>query len=206
MKIIKKNNIKDVSEIFDKYDVAVFFGKGPTFKIPEIKNKNEIYICINETVNHIDNCDLLVCNDIETFDKINLIKLKNVKNILVPYHIHVNAESNIDITYIDVIKKIEKYFYGNLIVYNLKTINKKYEEFINLVTCITSIHTGFEFICKFLNIKNNIFHGVCIIGQNNYNDFFVKKNVDLYNNDHILYLKTNLLILSEKYKAQIELN
>ena len=179
MNIISNNNFNIVEEYFKNSTQCIIFGKGPTFK-PMKKSEvsdNTSIICINETINYFDDCDLLVCNDIESFDKINLNKLSNCKNILVPYHIHINCKPNIDITYNNVIEKIKPYFSGNFIVYNLTTTKKYYPNFIRLLSRLTSSHTAFEFIGTFIkNIKKCDFYGVAVSCSNENAIFYNEKN------------------------------
>lgn len=160
-KIITKDEIHDIVKTLNHYKKAVIFGKGPTLKfIDKNENENVFFVCINNTINYIKKCDLLVCNDIESFDDIELENLKNCKNILIPYHIHMNSRYNEQITYQNVIEKIKPYFNGNLIIYNLIHHKKKYENFIKLYSRLTSVHTGFEFIEIFLkNINHVDFYG-----------------------------------------------
>ena len=160
-KIITKDEIHDIVKTLNHYKKAVIFGKGPTLKfIDKNENENVFFVCINNTINYIKKCDLLVCNDIESFDDIELENLKNCKNILIPYHLHVNCKFNEQITYKNVINKINNYFNGNLIIYNLRSSKRNYVKFIKLYSGCTSVHTGFEFIEIFLkNIKHVYFYG-----------------------------------------------
>lgn len=182
MKIIETNNIQEISKLYPECTNAIIFGKGPTFQIITEKQPTQFFVCINETINFINNCDLLVCNDLETFDKINNFEnLANVKNILVPYHIHHKCHAHDNITYQKVIDKIKAHFDGNLIVYNLKSINKVYPNYIKLQSTFTSSHTGFEFIGVYLKqIKHVDLYGVMISG--NYHTLFTPTtNISIHN-------------------------
>ena len=66
---------------------AVIFGKGPSFCNP-IKQKNEIHICVNDSINSIDSPDVVVFNDMESLYKIEQEKLDIVKLIVLPYRPH----------------------------------------------------------------------------------------------------------------------
>ena len=82
LKIITKDVIQEVIQTLNHYKKAVIFGKGPTLTfIDKNENENVFFVCINNTINYIKKCDLLVCNDIESFDDIELENLKNCKNI-----------------------------------------------------------------------------------------------------------------------------
>lgn len=161
IQIITKEKVNLIQNIFSSYKKCNIFGKGPTLRyISKDENNDTLFVCINDTINIIKECDLLVCNDIESFDKIDSKYLKNCKNILIPYHIHYMAGYNPNITYIDVIEKIKDHFTGNLLIYNLRTANKNYDNYISLSTALTSTHTGFEFIINFIkNIDQIDFYG-----------------------------------------------
>lgn len=153
--------ISNIAKLYSNCTKAIIFGKSPSFQIIKEKQPEQFFVCVNETINHIDNCDLLVCNDIDAFDKIDLHQLKNLKNILIPYHIHINSSFNQNVTYNNVITKIKDYFHGNLIIYNLRTANKEHTEHITLQSTMTSAHTGFEFMGRNLpQIKLVDFYGV----------------------------------------------
>ena len=205
LNIINKNNLNIILNLFNKKNKAIFFGKGPSFEIPSNKNINEIYICVNETVNFIDNCDLLAVNDIEAFNIIDLKKLKNIKNIIMPYHIHSKSKFNINITYKNALEKIKNYFDGNLIIYNLNTSKKKYDNFINISSTWTSIHTSTEFVLKYLKIKNCKFIGVC--SGDGYSHYFTNrenKKDKVHSNSRIIKYKEALISFKKKYNAEFE--
>jgi hypothetical protein len=193
MELINNNNFDIIKSYFKNTKQCIIFGKGPTFEIKE-KKDDEYFFCVNDTVNYIDKCDFLACNDIESFDNINLERLKNIKNILIPYHIHLKCKPNKLITYKDVIKKIEPYFFGNLIVYNLKSINLNYPEFINIDIFNTTSNTIVEFIIRYLkNIKEIHTYGIGIINKLAYNNFFLeqyktqnKKSIVVYKNSKVI--------------------
>jgi hypothetical protein len=160
--VINKEKLKDLLVEMTKYKKAIIFGKGPSlFYIDKEENEDKFFICINNTINFIKKCDLLVCNDIESFENIDFENLKYCKNILVPYHIHINHRYSDNVTYKTVIQKIAPYFSGNLIVYNLNNAKKKYNEFISFdYHTKTSVHTGFAFISAyFKNIETVDFYG-----------------------------------------------
>ena len=185
MKIIKIQNIDDIKVYFRTFEKCMIFGKGPTFQIFD-KNDyyNTAFVCINETINYIDNCDLLVCNDIESIRNINKIRLKECANILIPYYIHKNGKSHKNIDYNNVISDIKKYFTGNLIVYNLKTGYKQHNEYISLYSAVTSTHTAFEFLINYIkNIQEYSFYGFAKDGDNTKAIFYNTKN-NAMNNSH----------------------
>jgi len=205
MKIININNISEISKLYSTCTKGTIFGKGPTFKIIKDKPLDQFFVCVNETINFIDNCDLLVCNDLEAFDRINLDNLQHVKNILVPYHIHVKSVANQNITYNNVIKKINNYFSGNLIVYNLTSANIIYPEYINLYSAMTSSHTGFEFIGMYLKQITQVdFYGVMV--SSNYHPVFKQTtNIAIHDIQRDL-AKACIKELSKKHNLAYNLN
>ena len=185
MKIITNSLLEYVIKDFISYKKCIIFGKGPTFTILDKKNYTDTaFICINETINYIDNCDLLVCNDIESIERIDKKRLHNCKNILIPYYIHKNSISHKNIDYRNVISIIEKDFTNNVIIYNLRTGYKKYEEYPYLQTSLTSTHTAFEFIVKYIkNIHIVDFYGFAKDGDNTKAIFYNTKN-NIHNISH----------------------
>lgn len=156
MKIITVDNFQECINSFDRFDHAIFFGKGPTFDIVSKKTNKDMIVCLNHTANFIDDIDLLVCNDLDCgIESIKKEKFKDIKNILIPFHIHVNCGPRPNISYIDVINRIEEYFSGNLIVYNLST-TKPYPNHISLKTRTSTGHTAIEFVTTFLKTIQNI--------------------------------------------------
>lgn len=184
MKIIYKKNINEIINLYKTKNQLVIFGKGPSYKPNIIKKENQIFACVNDSINHIDNCDFLIVNDLKNFKKIDDKKLKNVTNLIIPYHIHINWKADINFTYINVIEQLKDKFNNNLIVYNLRTINKNYKEFINLNTCMSGTHNIVEFNCSFLKMKHIITYG---IGKgSNYHKLFIntvtKEHLDIFCN------------------------
>ena len=61
MNIININKISLIKNYFECNDTCIIFGKGPTFKIIKTEDisNNVAVICINDTINYINNCDLL---------------------------------------------------------------------------------------------------------------------------------------------------
>lgn len=192
MKIIKKNNLQDIFKEYDNKNKLVIFGKGPSFQIvsKNEKNDNQIFLCTNDSINYIENCDFLVINDVKNMRKVKKEKLKNLKNLIIPYHIHIKLNPgsketsqgpSLDYTYLNFMNEFSEYYSGNLIVYNLKTIDKNYPEFINLDSAISSAHSGLEFILNNFKIKKVTTYGIGI--KNGYHELFVptvtKEHIEL---------------------------
>tara|TARA_Y100000389_G_scaffold201448_1_gene244208 strand:+ start:37 stop:672 length:636 start_codon:yes stop_codon:yes gene_type:complete len=166
--IINKYDIKSILKEFSKYDDCIIFGKGPTLTYFNKDNyKNTLFICINESINYIKKCDLLVCNDYETSNHIDIQYYNECKYILIPYHPHYQARPHENITYKNIVSKIKSHFTGKIIIYNLSTYPKIYHNFISLISQTTSVHTAFEFITKYVkHIKLINFYGFAKDKQN----------------------------------------
>jgi len=191
MELVKIDKIDYFKKYQDKE--CYVFGKGPTFKVLK-KNKLDFFCCVNSTINFIDDCDLLVCNDIESFDKIILNKLKNLKYILIPYYPHKNGGFNKNINYTMIINKIKNYFTGKLIVYNLRTSKISLEEYISLKVAITSSNTSVEFIGEFINPSKIYTYGIAILNSNKYNNFFKSEKLPHnYFNNVLLQIQNHII-------------
>tara|TARA_Y100000389_G_scaffold201448_1_gene244209 strand:+ start:720 stop:1370 length:651 start_codon:yes stop_codon:yes gene_type:complete len=186
--IINKYDINPTLNEFSKYDECIIFGKGPTLTYFNKDNyKNTLFICINNSINYIKKCDLLVCNDYESFTHIDIQYYKSLKYILVPYHPHYKENPHENITYKNIINYIKSkchHFTGKLIIYNLSTSGKIYHNFISLNSRKTSVHTAFEFIIKFVkNIRLINFYGFAKNTQNReINVYKNKKDEDFHKN------------------------
>lgn len=204
---ILKNNLKNKKN-------AYFFGKGPTFKIINKKSNDDFFVCINDSINYINQCDLLVINDIETYNRINPDKYKNLKYILTPYYPHTKGYPNKNLDYKYIFNKIYPNFNGYIIIYNLKTGFSNHKNFINLYTANNGGLNALELLLYYIkNIKNYNFYGIGIVKGNGYSYFFVKNNEYLkkkgneeYNDSRILSIKNNIIKLCTKYNVNYKLN
>ena len=210
METITKDTIYKVQDMFKDFNHAYFYGKGPTIKVMD-KMPMTMTCCINETVNVVGYAHLLVVNDIETFEKIQLDTLNHVKCILVPYHIHKNKGYNKEVTFQNVIDKIESYFHGYLIVYNLEICPVKYSMYISLPSkvVLTSCHTACDFIFGFLqNIQYIDTYGFAKDNSRNYHESFEEnKTTPCYKNRNLVNsLVSNMNKISTFYKKKIIYN
>lgn len=206
IEVMKESDV--IKYNWGSYTSSIIFGKGPTFKVIPIEDlQDKFVVCVNDTINYIDKCDLLVCNDIESFDKIDLTQLAKCKLILIPYHIHKSCKPHHTITYKNVIDMINEYYNSNIIVYNLKSINKKYPEMSSLDSAITSSHTAYEFISKYIpQINSTICYGVCRTG--NATITFYKGEEKSINTEHFNRYKlfmNELGQISKRYNRTISL-
>jgi len=185
-KIEEKLNIEKIESVeksinfSNKNKKIVIFGKGPTFKIRE-KKEDEIYVCINDSINFVENPDIIVFNDIEAINKIKLNKLINLKKIVIPFYPHVKGYPNVNITHIDIKETLKDCFNGEYYVYNLKS--SKPEKGFNIFNSyLTSSNTAAEWAIK-EGYKEIITYG---IGGNGYNELFGNFNSN-YDTTKIVY-------------------
>jgi hypothetical protein len=175
IEIIHKKDIYNLIDEFKDTTLIRVFGKGPTFKNIEKTNPNEFHISINQSINFLSECDMLVINDLHNIFLVDIDKIKKLKYILTPEFLHIDGYFNKNGYYQKVLTYLEKNnFKGKYIVYNLRTNPDLNENFIDLHSTISSSNTAIEFICVYLNkfIKKIECYG---IGQNGkrYNNLFV---------------------------------
>jgi hypothetical protein len=151
------------------------FGKGSSLKYIN-KGDNDLFICINDSLNLIKNCDILVLNDIESFHLIDKSLLSEVKFILTPCYPHFNKKPSKDITYKESLKIFKNYFYGDYIIYNLKTIDVIDDRFITLNSKISGANNALDFIIDYLDIDHVKTYGIGIISNDGYHDKFENQN------------------------------
>ena len=211
MNIITKKNIDLlINSEFKHYKNVIILGKGPSFKktLEQEKTINTFIICINDSINFCDSYDMLVVNDIITWDRLNNEKIKKLKYVLSPIYPHYTGKPARNQYNIDwVINKLkQKNFSGKIIFYNLKTsgINENY---ITLDSKISGSNNAVDFVCKYLNINFLETRG---IGKKNncyYNKVFEKtEGVNNYKEDHGYINRINYHIVSKLQKYNIKYN
>ena len=158
--IYAKDISEFVSENFSDCNEAIILGKGPTFcPISEPKN-NILTIAANDAINESDHVDILVTNDIETYDIINGEKLSKVKYLILARGLHKNGKPNKNVDYTAALDKIKDSFSGNVIVYNLQS-SAIDERYITLRTTLSSGNSAADFIGQYLpNIKKVTCYGI----------------------------------------------
>jgi hypothetical protein len=180
---------------------AIIFGKGSSFKKVE-RDDGVLFICVNNTINIIDG-DILVVNDIETFDTIDIESLKKetLKYIIVPNHPHKDHKPNKDITYLDIVKNI--IYKGDFIIYNLKTWKIPNNDFITLKSCLTGSNTALEWLVKFTNIKEIETYG---IGDEEYHQLFKKNILPLVSPEKSNLVKNDFIKVCEENGIKLYIN
>lgn len=207
--IVYKDNIYNIPYL-NNYNKAVIFGKGPSFKSLKKYDKKTLFVCINDTINYIEDADILAMNDIVTYDKINKNNLKNVKLILTPVYPHDVTQTPNEYISVDyVLDKFKDKFNGKIVFYNLKT-SPPVDEYINLNTKITSANNAVEFILNyFTNIKEIDFYGIGITDENGYSDVFdknKKESLKLYNKKWITNIRNNIQKLCDNKDVNYNFN
>jgi len=137
---------------------AVIFGKGPTFKKVR-KEKNQIHICINESINEVDEPDVVVFNDSINFEKMDREKLKKVKLIVTPYfpHVGITRKPHPDYTWLKLKESSPEL---NCIWYPYNLISSKPIMGIpNFQSHLTSSNTAVEW-CLYNSIKKITTYGI----------------------------------------------
>lgn len=158
--IITNENWNEFSKYhLSHYNKAIINGKGPSFKPIDNPIGNTLISCVNDCFNVSNYTDLLVCNDIEFFERIDHSKLKTLKYLAVPNKIHRNGSPQPDTSYLNVIEIIEKSFFGDFIIFNLGS-HPKNNNFISLKTHYSSCHTAADIISLLPNIQTVDIFGV----------------------------------------------
>ena len=202
--VINKYN-NDLKNLLLNKNINIF-GKGPSFKnIP--KEENSIHICINSSLNFIDECDIFCFNDLETMDKIDLNKLKNVKYIFIPEYLHHKGKNSIKNIWYIVYLKLKKYFNGKYILFNLYDTPFKNHQIINIDSGYSTALTITEYICKYYyyNLKKIDYYGIGITNKLYYNNIF-KETDNVWNEKNIKNIRNKIINLVKKYNIEYNLN
>jgi hypothetical protein len=163
--IITKKNHKKTIQYLNQFDTAVFFGKGETF-YDRPRKDNELYLCGNNAINHLSECDILIMNDIIATKLIDPESYSKVDYIMIPFRPHNDdgyPEPNL--TYFDFIKQTQNYFNGDYIIINLPTCQIKPKEIFNLNVGWSVINTGVDFIGLYTKIRKVETYGFAVSGK-----------------------------------------
>jgi hypothetical protein len=178
--LIDNNNLHILKTDFENINLVRIFGKGPTFQDIEKKSNKEFNIGINQTVNELSDCDMLVINDLHNIYLIKDEIFKKIKYILTPEYLHINGTFSTNGYFKKVYEYVkEKKFIGKYIVYNLQSNRNPNINYISLPSCLTSCNTANDFVCIYLNkfVKHIEFYGVGIYLSKNYNDKFIGNGI-----------------------------
>ena len=159
--VIFKNEIDKIG--LNNYNYATIFGKGPTFRMIDKNNElNELRCAINQASNVAKDVDFLCMNDHHNIFKINEETYKNLKYILIPEYMHISQEFSKDGYFGNILNYLDGKFFGNLIIYNLKTSKKYTKYIITLDTAQSSGNNCFEFIGRYTQIKKVNIYGMSV--------------------------------------------
>lgn len=162
--IITLNNYESTMEYFNQFDTAVLFGKGETFQDRPRKD-NELYLCGNNSINHLSECDILIMNDILATELIDKESYSKVEYIMVPFRPHFkDGDPKHNLTYFEFIRRTQNYFTGDYIIINLPTCQGSPKEFFPLLTGWSVINTGVDFVGMYTNIKKVETYGFAVSG------------------------------------------
>ena len=206
--IINVSNINSVINDFENINYVRIFGKGSTFQDVKKTSDKEFNIGINQTVNELTDCDMLVINDLHNIYLIKDEVFKKIKYILTPEYLHIKKKFNIEGHFQKVYGYIkEKGFVGKYIVYNLKSNPNLNKNYINLPSGLTSCNTATDFVTIFLNkfIRHISFYGVGIYHlQEKYNNKFIGNGK--YDIDQINRINKHIDGKCKKYKIDYVMN
>ena len=160
--IITRDIIDDVSkETLSKYTKACIFGKGPTFRVlDKSEHPDTFFICVNDTIAHLDQCDMFALNDIESAQRQKNEHFSKCDFILVPNFPHRDNHCPRNIRYSKVVDIVKPAFKGSVIVYNLSTAPND-KTYIDLDTAWSTSLNALDFVCKHCkNVTHIDFYGV----------------------------------------------
>ncbi len=174
---------------------AFIFGKGPTFQARPKESDTELYICVNDSINQIDQCDILVVNDIETFEKIDKEKLYLVPYLLLPERPHTKNKPQHEKIWSDFRNSFEPWFQGSYIIYHLATTPKLSPSILVLPSMCSGSNTAVDLVVKYLPTISTVeLYGVGMKKQFQYNEVFLKDNKhnSVYNDEYIGRIRSHI--------------
>ena len=201
--IIEKNNIDILIEDFKHITTIRIFGKGATFANVLKKSSDEFHIGINQTVNELSQCDMLVINDLHNIYLLNDDVFPRIKYILTPEYLHNLVELQNGL-WTKVFKYLtEKKFKGKYIIYNLLSNPNPNPKYISLPSCLSSCNNAVDFVCIFLNtyVKNIECFGVGIFSGTNYSKLFVGNGH--YHEKHCDDIRQLILNVCDEYSINV---
>ena len=183
-----KNRQVLIKKLYD-IESVVLLGKGPTLEKYKSSENYDFIIGINDSVN-LHECNMLLGNDYDTFERISKKSYKKLEYIAMPITPHVDFKPG-NKSYLDVIDLANKNgFTGDFIPYNLITsaININY---ITLPTAITSTNNAAEFIKQIMiNVKNVALFGVGV--NSGYHKEVFDAELNQYNDLHLSNIKSHI--------------
>ena len=119
--LVLKHNFDNLN--FNQYNYATIFGKGPSFKNVDKKDK-ELRCAINQAGDFANDVDFMCMNDSHNIFKINNKTYKKLKYLLIPEYMHINQKSCNEGYFVNIFEYLNNKFFGNLIIYDLMSSKK----------------------------------------------------------------------------------
>ena len=193
-------------DALSQYKKIRVFGKGPTFKNVAKTNQDQLHICINQTANMVDDCDILSMNDIHNIGKINKDVIRKIKFILIPEYLHVKCVFDPKGYWINLHNSIKDDFKGKYILFNLFSNLNKNPSLFPMKIGTSSVNTATHFICNNLKgIKKIEFYGAGIESKKNYHKIFTG-NGNYTSNDRIKFVRKYIKRSCEEAKISYQIN
>lgn len=203
--IVSLENIKEFQTKLSEKTVGYIFGKGPTFQSRPKESDSELYFCVNDSINQIDQCDILVVNDIETFSKIDKDKLSMVPYLLLPERPHSKNKPQLEKTWADLREWFEPWFQGQYIIYHLGTTPKLSTSVLNLPSQCSGSNTAVDLVVNYLQTIQKVeLYGVGIPKAFKYNSVFLTNNTHnpVYSDEYIKRIRSHIeTTLKKAHKA-----
>ncbi len=201
--IVSLENIKEFQTKLSGKITAYIFGKGPTFQSRPKESDSELDFCVNDSINQIDQCDILVVNDIETFSKIDKDKLSMVPYLLLPERPHSKNKPQLEKTWADLREWFEPWFQGQYIVYHLGTTPKLSTSVLNLPSQCSGSNTAVDLVVNYLQTIQKVeLYGVGIPKAFKYNSVFLTNNSNnpVYSDEYIGRIRSHIETSLKKAK------
>lgn len=194
---------KFIKKFENKYNNSFVFGKGPTF-INREKKINELYFGINQTVNALEYSDFFCANDLHNIYKIN--DFSKIKYILIPEYLHIEGKFNKNGHWYKVYEYLKDKFYGDIVIFNLRTNKYNNNQYITIPKCKTTSNVAVNFICIYLHkiIKKINTYGIGINCKQNYNNIFVGNGE--YKDNRIKTIRDEIINICCQYNLNLNMN
>lgn len=198
-------------ELFGQYETAYIVGKGPTFRDPMPKNKNDktFILGINEAVNRIQHPTAVMVQDVHLWN--NITSMQKLEYCIMPLYSITKGKYSTDFTPNMLLGTLNLYGfngsllpYGNLHSENYKHLDHKNGEDETMVKFCSTGYQGCGFVRSFLpNIKKVVTYGIARKPQNDlaYHNHFRRtgtSSATKYGNDG--FYRISRLLIQEIFK------
>lgn len=195
MSIFLKENFDKFQRLITDVETVVILGKGPTYSKynPKDNHSSTFIIGVNDVI--VDcYCDMVIANDVETFERLSQESLDRVKYISLAALLQSKKTRK---SWIEALQKFNySYETKHVIPYHLGRYNEQYSDHINLPSSITSSNNAFDLVNMYMpNVKQVNFYGVGVLDNNRYSDPFKGLpycDEGSYNNDRINKIRNHI--------------